>query len=93
MTTLALVLLVLAALADTWTTRVGLALGAVELNPVLGKHPSTWRILAVKAVVVVQAYLAMRWNAHTVWAVFGVAIFWGYLAAKNYRIVGMLRGR
>lgn len=62
-----LVTTALATTADAITTRRMLDRGAVELNPIMGEHPSDGKIIAVKAIdyaliYVVAKHLPSKWR-------------------------------
>lgn len=81
-----------AAFADARTTVLGLERGAVETNPVLGAHPSSQRVYAIKVGVAAVALLAawqLRNRGHRKGAVALLlvgALLQGAAAARNSQI-------
>jgi hypothetical protein len=89
--------LVLTATADVITTRAAIRNGAIEGNPLLtplvGKTPSTLKLIAVKAASMALIEAIARWHARN--GRYALAKFtyhlaawsWGYAAGFNLRLV------
>ena len=85
----ALVALILASLADVYTSHVGFRKGATEANPILskmfGRKPSIAALLAIKAALVAGCYYADY--APATWA---AAALTAAAALHNWRILRKL---
>jgi hypothetical protein len=91
------VALVLTAAADVITTRIAIRNGAQEgnplLTPIVGKTPSTLKLVAVKAAAIgiiewSASYWRKRGHPKIASAIYQIsALSWGYAAGFNLRFV------
>ena len=87
--TASIVALILASLADVYTSHLGFKHGATEANPILsklfGRKPSIAALLAIKAALVAGCYYVD--NAPATWA---AAALTAAVAVHNWRVARKL---
>ena len=82
---------IVSAAADVRTTQLGLEWGAIELNPILGSHPSTSRLyftktMATGAILYTSQYLWKSGRKKTAWTVLIVGtLLQSVAASRNHR--------
>lgn len=76
--------LVAVSLLDVWSTRAALAVGAVEVNLLYGKRPSTRRLLVVKGGVLALVAWLLRghWLTPLPWPMLAVMLLVIAVTAK-----------
>ena len=74
---------------DTHSTVKGLKGGAIEANPIYGKHPSTGRVIATKIVAISLIYLLtskMQSNERKVFFVL-TGLLYAFVVANNNMVL------
>lgn len=90
-------LLLLAAIADVWTTVIGLRAGLVERNPLVRWATTHWMLVAaVKSLFICFSVWMFTRTVHvapvaTIASVLACAILTAFVALRNLRLVAVLR--
>jgi len=77
---------------DAYTTMEGMDRGAVELNPILGKHPSDGTIIISKvAIAAAITAIYLKWpNKKTRYLVAGQSLFGTAAVVNNFKVLSEL---